>query len=245
MVAEISNTLYRLVGFYNTIPKEKGERYKAAYKSSVSDLLLAVISLCSSFMDKKSEEETKKKLLFMVPTAALWDYCKEMSRLPKDNKEAVIGAWKGIQETLKDAQSEVHDVASGEDISGGFDDDDDDEDEDKIEALDEEELEMAKTCSKLVDMSMFVIQKIDRRCVRENENPPVEWLDRIFNKANKLVDETDILVSQLYDEDVETMKKEVEKYIKLAGDLVKTAKEQATPEHAKWFEICENKYATM
>ncbi|KAI8878969.1 hypothetical protein K501DRAFT_194638 [Backusella circina FSU 941] len=243
MVSEISNTIYRLVGFYNTIPKEKGQGYRDAYKSSASDLLLGVISLCSSFMDKKNEEETKKKLVFMVPTAALWDHCNEMTHLPKDNKEAVLGAWKSIQETLKDAQSEVHDIASGEDISGGF--DDEEEEEDKTEALDEEELEMAKTCSKLVDMSMFVTQKIERRCVRENQNPPVEWLDLIYNKAKKLVDETDVLVSQLYDEEVETMKKEVEKYIKLAGDLVKTAKEQATPEHAKWFEICENKYATM
>jgi hypothetical protein len=242
MISEISNTLYRLVGFYNTVPNSSGIVYKDAYKSSTRELLSGVISLCSSFMSKDNEEETRKKVSFMVPTAALWDSCKDMIHLPKSNKEAVLNAWKSTTETLKDAKSEVHEIASGNDASEGF---DDNEEGDNETDLSEEELEMAKQCAKLVDMAVFVMQKIERRCIRESEQCSVRWLDDLYKAARKLVDETDVLVSQIYDEDVMTMKEEVKKYIEYSKEVVNIAKQHTTEEHADWFAMCENKYDSM
>lgn len=242
MISEVSNTLYRIVGFYNTVPTTAGKIYKEAYKATVRDLLQGVISLCYSFMDKENEEETRKKVSYMVPTAALWDACKEIDGLPKSNKEAVLAAWKSITATLKDAKTEVHEIASGQDASEGYDDNEEGDDETD---LSEEELEVAKQIAKLVDMAVFVMQKIERRCIREAEFCPVQWLDEIYTSARKLVDETDVLVSQIYDEDVMTMKEEVKKYIECSKEVVKIAKQHTPEEHLEWFSMCENKYDAM
>ncbi|KAI8068852.1 Grap2 and cyclin-D-interacting-domain-containing protein [Thamnidium elegans] len=242
MIGEVSNTLYRVVGFYNTIPNSSGKVYKESYKSLVRELLQGVISLCYSFMCKDSEEETRKKVSYMVPTAALWDSCENVVNLPKNNKDAVLNAWKSMTETLKDAKTEAHEIASGQDVSEGF---DDNEEEDEATDLSEEELEVAKQCAKLVDMAVFILQKIERRCIRESEHCPVRWLDDVYTSARKLVDETDVLVSQIYDEDVMTMREEVKKYIEYSREVVNIAKQHASEEHADWFAMCENKYEAM
>ncbi|CAO3617156.1 unnamed protein product [Mucor hiemalis] len=242
MVSEVSNTLYRIVGFFNTVPSTCGKVYKDAYRSSCRELLQGIISLSSTFMSKENAEETRKQMSFMVPTAALWDSCKDMALLPKNNKQAVLNAWKILNETLKDAKSEVHEIIAGEDKSEGF---DDNEEEDDETDLSEEEMEVAKQCAKLVDMTVFVMQKIERRCIRESENCPVQWLDDVYEHARKLVDETDILVSQIYDEDAVTMKEEVKKYIECAKKVVSIAKHNTTEEHLEWFSMCENKYESM
>ncbi|CAO3703617.1 unnamed protein product [Rhizopus stolonifer] len=235
MIQEISNTVYRIVGFFNTIPVEAGKIYKNAYRVAVNELLLGVASLCSNFMIEKNTS-------FMVPTAAIWDSCKDLEKLPKDNREAVINRWALIGANLKDAKSEVHDIVKGEDRSEGY---DDNEGEDDETDLGEEELEVAKTSAKLVDMAVFVMQKIERRCIRESEGVPVQWLDDVFISAEKLVDETDVLVSQIYDEDATYMKEQVKLYIGYSRDLVNIAKQQAKGEHADWFAMCENKYDSM
>ncbi|KAI9282367.1 Grap2 and cyclin-D-interacting-domain-containing protein [Sporodiniella umbellata] len=235
MIQEISNTVYRVIGFFNTIPTEAGLNYKRAYQIVVNELLLGVASLCSNFM-------TEKNSSFMVPTAAIWDTCKDLENLPKDNKEAVLKRWNTIQANLKDAKSEVHDIVKGEDRSEGY---DNNEGEDDETDLGEEELEVAKTCAKLVDMTVFVMQKIERRCIRENKKAPVQWLDEVYASAEKLADETDVLVSQIYDEDAIYMKEQVKLYIECSRDLVAIAKRQAEGEHADWFAMCENKYDSM
>ncbi|KAI9262571.1 Grap2 and cyclin-D-interacting-domain-containing protein [Helicostylum pulchrum] len=242
MIGEVSNTLYRIVGFYNMIPDFSGKVYKEAYKTLVRDLLQGVISLCYSFMSKDNEEETRKKVSYMVPTAALWDTCESTVNLPKNNKEAVLNVWKSMTETLKDAKTEAHEIASGTDVSEGF---DDNEEEDEATDLSEEELEVAKQCAKLVDMAVFILQKIERRCIRESEHCSAQWLDDVYTSARKLVDETDVLVSQIYDEDVMTMREEVKKYIEYSRELVNIAKHHASEEHADWFAMCENKYEAM
>lgn len=242
MIGEVSNTLYRIVGFYNNIPDFSGKVYKESYKTHIRDLLQGVISLCYSFMCKDSEEETRKKVSYMVPTAALWDTCENAVNLPKNNKEAVLNAWKSMTETLKDAKTEAHEIASGTDISEGF---DDNEEEDEATDLSEEELEVAKQIAKLVDMAVFILQKIERRCIRESERCSNQWLDDVYTRARKLVDETDVLVSQIYDEDVMTMREEVKKYIEYSRDLVNIAKHYASEEHAEWFVMCDNKYEAM
>ena len=68
-----------------------------------------------------------------------------------------------------------------------------DEEEDAME-LDEEELEVAKTCAKLVDMAPFAMMKIESRCFRDNPHPSTEWLDEVYSKATELMEETDTLV---------------------------------------------------
>lgn len=240
MISELSNTLYRLVGFYNTIPKSSGKVYKASYRSMVREVLYGIISLCSTFMTEESKKEAAPS--FMVSTAAVWETCKEMELLPKSNKDAVLASFKTLQETIKDAKSEVHDIINGQDKSEGFDGGDS---EDEATDLSEEELEVAKQCAKLVDMAVFVLQKINQRCIRENPNPSTLWLDDIFDLAQELIDETDVLVSQIYDEDVPTMKQQVAKYTEVSRKLVQLAKQQAAEEHAAWFAMCENKYDSM
>jgi hypothetical protein len=234
MISTVSNTLYRIVGFYNTIPSSSGQNYVAAYRNVVRDLLHGVISLCSSFMTTS--------LPFMVPTAALWETCKEMTSLPKTNKDAVLNSWTRLQATLKDAQSEVKEIVTGEDRSEGF---DDNEEEDEPTDLSEEEMEVAKQCAKLVDMAVFVMQKIYTRCIKEQERPSVKWLDKVYASAQDLVDETDMLVSQIYDEDAMTMREEVKKYIEKSRGLAQLAKQNAPEEHVEWFSMCENKYDSM
>ncbi|KAI7901551.1 Grap2 and cyclin-D-interacting-domain-containing protein [Cokeromyces recurvatus] len=239
MISEISNTLYRIMGFYNTVPTKSGSMYKKAYQTIIRELLHGVISLSGSFMTEDNRRDT---ISFMVPTAALWETCKEMEQLPKNNKEAVLTAWKTLEDTLKDAKAEVHDIASGQDRSEGF---DDNEGEDDETDLNEEELEIAKQCAKLVDMAVFVMEKISRRCIRET-HPSVEWLDKVYELANQLVDGTDLLVSQIYDEDAMTMKEEVKKYISQSKKLVQIAKQQVEgSDHFTWFSMCENKYDSM
>lgn len=236
MISELSNTLYRLVGFYNTIPDLKsGKVYKTAYRSMIRDVLYGIIALCTTFMTEESKKDAVPS--FMVPTAAIWETCKEMeTTLPKSNKEAVLASFKSLQETIKDAKSEVHDIVNGDEK--GFEDDEETD-------LNEEEMEIAKQCAKLVDMAVFVLQKINQRCIRENPNPSIQWLDDIFESAQELVDETDVLVSQIYDEDAPTMKAQVVKYIEVSRKLVQLAKQQAPEEHASWFAMCENKYDSM
>ncbi|KAI8988742.1 Grap2 and cyclin-D-interacting-domain-containing protein [Pilobolus umbonatus] len=238
MISEISNTLYRIMGFYNTIPNAIGKTYKICYRSIVRDMLNGVINLCSSFMDNEYvDAELKKKLSYMASTAVLWETCKEMESLPKDNKEAVIQSWKSIDATIKDAKKEVHEIVSGSTDKW-------DEDEDVMD-LDEEELEVAKTCAKLVDMALFIMTKIERRCIRENPNPSIQWLDDIYNRAKVLMDETDILVSQIYDEDASFMREQIKHYIEVSKETVGLAKQAGADEHAEWFSMCENKYDSM
>ncbi|OBZ91258.1 Cyclin-D1-binding protein 1 [Choanephora cucurbitarum] len=242
MVSEISNTLYRIVGFYNTVPSHVGRIYRNTYQNIVRDALHGVMTLCNSFLTEENAKEVHTHMPFMVSTAALWDTCKDMEKLPKNNKEAVLDTWSNLQSILKDAKSEVHEIVAGEAKSEGF---DDNEGEDDETDLSEEELEIAKQCAKLVDMSVFVMQKIERRCIREVERPSVQWLDDIHAQASKLVDETDVLVSQIYDEDALTMKEEMKKYIQHSKRLAQLAKQQASEEHQEWFAMCENKYDSM
>ncbi|KAG1191846.1 hypothetical protein G6F35_013730 [Rhizopus arrhizus] len=196
MIQEVSNTVYRIVGFYNTIPDKAGKVFKNAYRLAVNELMLGVINLCSNFLRKEDQ------VSFMVPTAAVWDACKDLAGLPKDNRAAVQQAWVSLMRTLKDAKTEVHEIVRGEDRSEGFDNEGEDDETD----LTEEELEVAKTCAKLVDMAVFVMQKIERRCL--GDQVPVAWLDDVYRSAQILVDETDVLVSQIYDEDAAYMKEQ-------------------------------------
>jgi hypothetical protein len=237
MISELSNTLYRLVGFYNTIPRSSGKVYQAAYRSIIRDVLYGIISLCTTFMTEESKREAAPS--FMVPTAAIWETCKEMETLPKSNKDAVLARYKVLQDTIKDAKAEVHDIVN-QDKDEGFEDS-----EDEATDLSEEELEVAKQCAKLVDMAVFVLQKINQRCIRENPRPSTQWLDDMYELTQQLIDETDVLVSQIYDEDAHTMKLQVAEYTELSRKLVQLAKQHAPEEHVAWFAMCENKYDSM
>ncbi|KAI9498818.1 hypothetical protein BDB00DRAFT_799635 [Zychaea mexicana] len=225
MITEISNTFFRLVGFYNTIPKQAGKTYKEAFRAAVRDTLLGQIALCNSFSDEPKKE-------FMVPTAVLWETCKMMeTQMPVDNRAAVLKQWKTMQETLADAKSEVHDVADGD--AGGFDDDEDEE-------MSPEQIAVAKQCAQLVDLVVFIYVKIERRCIKEAD---CLLCDQLADAGRVLGDETDVLVSQLYDSDAETIRaKYIKEYVDKALALIQAAQKVSLPEeHAKWFEMCSKK----
>ncbi|KAI8144945.1 Grap2 and cyclin-D-interacting-domain-containing protein [Fennellomyces sp. T-0311] len=227
MIDEISNTFFRLLGFYNTIPIQAGKAYKLAYRAVIRELLLGQISLCNSFSDKP-------KSGFMVPTAVLWETCKAMeTQLPADNRAAVLKQWKSMQETLNDAKAEVHDVADGNG-GGGFDEEDEDEE------MSPEQIAVAKRCAQLVDLAVFICVKIERRCIKEAD---IELCDQLADAGHALANETDDLVSQLYDSDPETIRtKHIKAYVAKASALIQIAQKVSLPEeHEKWFEMCAKK----
>ena len=227
MITEISNTFYRLLGFYHTIPTElSGKAYKEAYRTAIRDLLLGQISLCNSFIH---EDERDKKKQFMVPTAVLWETCKLLeTQMPKDNRGAVLKQWKTMHETVSDAKSEVHEVADGN--AEGFDEDEDDEE------WDEEQLKVAKQCAQLVDLIIFVYVKVERRCIKEADQ---NVCDELAEAGQQLTDETDVLVSQIYDSEPDVIRsKYIKEYVDKALKLIKVAQKISLPEeHSKWFEV--------
>ena len=214
MVDEMSNTFFRIVGFYNTIPASAGQQYRDTYRKAIRDLLMGALSLWHTFRD---DDDGK----FMVPTAALWETCKMMeTSLPANNQAAVIAQWKDMQATMEDAKQEVHDLAEGQD-----------------EDIEPEMKPVAAQCAKLVDLAVFVSTKIERRCLRQTKD--VKICDQFYIKSSALADETDVVVSQLYDvDDPEEMRtKHIAAYVDCLCDLMAFAQKHTTEEHAKWFEV--------
>lgn len=220
MVQEMSDSVYRLVGFYHGVPQSGYQAFKASYTTTIRQLLLGVQSLCSTFMDKDEH-----KVEFMVPTAALWETCKTLQNdMPATNHAAAVASWKQMRETLSDVKEEVHDQ--------GIDDDDEDEEEEEPKK-EQVESEVQKQCAKLVDVAVLVFQKIERRCLADAANDN-EWCDRLWKSGKELADETDVLVSQLYEEDQPV---DIPAFIKKLLDLIAIAQERASGDHAKWFEV--------
>ncbi|KAI9317023.1 hypothetical protein BX666DRAFT_135060 [Dichotomocladium elegans] len=218
MISEMSNTFYRLVGFYNTIPNTAGNEYKLQYRAAIRDALAGALALCQTFRTDQT---------FMVSTAELWETCKAMeTAMPANNQEAVLRKWKEMVVLMNDAKSEVHGLVSGEEH---------DEDE---EALDEDQVEVAKKVAKLVDLCILACTKIERRCIRE---VTAEACDAILELGIALGDETDVVVSQIYDADREEMKQHMNTYVSCALELIALAQKNTTEEHAKWFEMCKLK----
>ncbi|CDS08947.1 hypothetical protein LRAMOSA10307 [Lichtheimia ramosa] len=214
MVDEMSNTFFRMMGFYNTIPASAGQQYRTTYRKAIRDLLMGALSLWHTF---REDDDGK----FMVPTAALWETCKMMeTSLPANNQAAVLAQWKDMHATMEDAKQEVHDLAEGED-----------------EDIEPEMKPVAAQCAKLVDLAVFVSTKIERRCLRETKD--VKICDQLYIKSSALADETDVVVSQLYDvDDPELMRtKHIAAYIDCLCDLMAFAQKHTTEEHAKWFEM--------
>ncbi|KAG0174294.1 hypothetical protein DFQ28_002668 [Apophysomyces sp. BC1034] len=208
MIQEISNTFYRIVGFHHTIPSEAGKIYKATYATMLRGLLQGAMSLCGSFM-------TTKPSSFMVPTAVLWETCKEMERsAPADNKVAVRRKWVSMRELVMDAKSEVLEIAE-----------------------EETERRAAKQCADLVSLTTLLFQKIERRSIPDSKS--MTWLDRVCESGQTVADEVDVLVSQLYDtEDDSIMHAPLLKFVDCVTELVDIVQEDAKDEHAKWFEMC-------
>lgn len=214
MVDDMSNTFFRMMGFYNTIPASAGQQYRTTYRKAIRDLLMGGLSLWHTF---REDDDGK----FMVPTAALWETCKMMeTSLPANNQAAVLAQWKDMHATMEDAKQEVHDLAEGED-----------------EDIEPEMKPVAAQCAKLVDLAVFVSTKIERRCLRETKD--VKICDQLYIKSSALADETDVVVSQLYDvDDPELMRtKHIAAYIDCLCDLMAFAQKHTTEEHAKWFEV--------
>ncbi|KAI9260738.1 Grap2 and cyclin-D-interacting-domain-containing protein [Phascolomyces articulosus] len=236
MISEISNTFYRLLGFYHTIPIDKaGKAYKESYRAAIRDALLGQISLCNSFITATDKEDPSKKK-FMVPTAVLWETCKLLeSQMPADNRAAVLKQWKSMQETISDAKSEVHEVADGNATESGFLDEDESEDE-----MSPEQIQVAKLCAQLVDLIVFLFVKVERRCIREAD---MSLCDELAEAGHALTDETDVLVSQLYDSEPDAIRsKYIKEYVDKALALIKIAQKISLPEeHSKWFEMCSKK----
>lgn len=203
------------MGFYHTIPPEKsGQMYKSAYRKAIQDALLGASSLVSSF--SSSSDNSKEKNVFMVPTAVLWEACKRLqSEMPKNNADAAARAWKTMLSLLKDAQAELKGIC--------------------------EEDEMAKQCQPVVDLAVFVFIKIEKRCLPEKQDN-VAWYDRVCQAAQAVVDETDVLVSQLYEEEPDVIHKSMAQYNRRIWTLVEIAQEVAQGEHAKWFEASLSKW---
>lgn len=213
MVLEISNTFYRIVGFYRTIPTaEAGHVFKTAYQSVVRQLLHSLISLCSSFMT------TPLNTPFMVPTAALWETCEQLEKsTPKNNEQAVRLGWKQLSSTLADAKQEVHDI-----------------DQEEV-AITEDADQVVEKCQKSVDLAAMILLKVERRCLAEGNTA---WLDRAYKAAETLTDEADVVVSQLYE--VETKQEALDavaRFRTCIADLIRIAQEVAKDEHATWFQV--------
>ncbi|KAI9020083.1 hypothetical protein CLU79DRAFT_757083 [Phycomyces nitens] len=235
---EISNTLFRLLGFYHSIPISAGRTYLAAYTTLVRGALQGTHTLCSTF---SGDTPT-----FMIPTAVLWENCAALGKSPKNNEEAVQRRWIGFEETLKDAKSEAREMLNEEEDEDDFEDSEDSEEEEAREKPSEEEVAAKKAitekCAQLADLTVLIFKKIQVRCLDVGK---VEWLDRVCDQGNRVVDETDVLISQLYEEDAESMGLLVNKYVEQCIDLVKIAQEVAKAEHAKWFEMCATKLETL
>ncbi|OAD73841.1 hypothetical protein PHYBLDRAFT_186950 [Phycomyces blakesleeanus NRRL 1555(-)] len=238
MIQEISNTLFRLLGFYHSIPISAGRAYLAAYTSLMRGVLQGTHTLCSTF---SGDAPT-----FMIPTAVLWENCAALGKSPKNNEEAVRKLWIGFEETLKDAKSEAREMLNEEEDEDDFEDSEDSEEEEAKEKPTEDQIAAKKAitekCVQLTDLTVLIYKKIEVRCL---DLGSIEWLDRVSEHGNNVVDETDVLISQLYEEDADAMTVFVNKHVKQCIDLVKIAQEVAKDEHAKWFEMCATKLETL
>ncbi|KAF7728752.1 hypothetical protein EC973_005590 [Apophysomyces ossiformis] len=204
---EISNTFFRIIGFHHMIPSDAGKVYKSVYATMLRGLLQGAMSLCCSFM-------TEKPSSFMVPTAVLWETCKEIEQsAPANNKAAVLRKWVSMRELVTDAKSEVQEIAE-----------------------EEGERKVAKQCAEVVGLVTMLFQKVERRLIPDSRS--TTWLDRVYASAQKVADEVDVLVSQLYDvEEDSIMRCHLQKFVDYVNDLVPIVQEEAKDEHAKWFEM--------
>ncbi|KAI7872358.1 hypothetical protein BDF14DRAFT_1992525 [Spinellus fusiger] len=233
MVQELCNTLYRLLGFYHTIPTASGNAYRTAYSNLVRDILQGAHTLCTTF---KGESPT-----FMVPTAILWESCTALGKSPKNNEAAIRIQWDILQETLKDAKSEVHSILEEEE------EEEEKEKEETSTPKTQESIEQQKAltlkCTQLVDLTVLIYKKIQLRCLVGDGS--VEWLDTLHQHAITVVDETDVLVSQLYEEDAESMPQHICAYVGHCLALVQIAQQVAKDENLKWFEMCAAKLESL
>ncbi|KAI8388073.1 uncharacterized protein BYT42DRAFT_558856 [Radiomyces spectabilis] len=225
MVKEMSDTIYRLIGFYQEIPLNAGKVYHATYRRKVQELLRATHHLCQTFLP----EDKKEKASFMVPTATLWDLCKTLNGLPASNARAVIQEWKLLMDTLKDCKEEVHNV-----VDNGVDDFEGEEDAVPLEG---EALKVAKRCAQLVDVTVFLFRKIEK-CFDKQD---VTWLDNVYDQGKRVTDEADVLVSEIYDAEPNEMEGAVKQYAQHVTDLIQIAQEAINGADAKIFEMCKTK----
>ncbi|ORZ26157.1 Grap2 and cyclin-D-interacting-domain-containing protein [Absidia repens] len=243
MIDEMSNTLYRIVGFYYDIPSNHGNTptsintFRKAYRSMVDGLLRGTISLLISFMDKSAAPTHSSP--FMLSTAALWETCKSASSLPSDNQQAVANEWKLLMETLADAKNETDNMKSSADdhdnVATAAIDDDFFDDEMDLDL--EVDPVVAKKCVSLVGLTQLLFQKIQKRCI---------FSDALMLEGEEVMELVDVMVSKAYDLDPEDMVPVMQDYVNKVDGLIQVALSASGQENdVVWFKMCATKLSTI
>lgn len=233
----MSNTLYRIIGFYYDIPSSGKENhqldiktYRKAYQNLVDGLLRGTISLFVSFMDLAKAPPSTSSSPFMLSTAALWETCKSASSLPANNQQAVFNEWKTLMETLSDAKNETKEMehSSNSDLDSGITEDDSTVFDDDMDLDMEVDPGVAKKCASLVGLTHLLFQKILKRCTLS---------DRLMIEGQVIVEQVDVMVSKAYDLDPEDMTPVMEGYVQKVNSLIKVASISGQENDALWFEV--------
>ncbi|KAI8329458.1 hypothetical protein BC941DRAFT_442871 [Chlamydoabsidia padenii] len=247
MIDAISNTIYRLVGFYYDIPSSCKvsqtldiATYRKAYQNITDGILRGALSLFVSFMDPEKVPTSTSSTPFMLSTAALWETCKSASSLPANNKEAVSNEWKSLIETLVDAKNETEDMklSSNNENSDHLDSgiaavDDDNLFDDDMDLDVEVDTEVARKCTSLVGLTCLLFQKIQKRCI---------FTDVLVIEGRDIVEQVDIMVSKAYDLEPNDMTPVMENYVEKVNSLIRIAHTSSSQENdAVWFKMCATK----
>jgi hypothetical protein len=239
---EMSNTLYRIIGFYYDIPSSGKENhqlnintYRKAYQCLVDGLLRGVISLLVSFMDPAKAPPSTSSSPFMLSTAALWETCKSASSLPATNRQAVFNEWKALMETLTDAKNETDEMerSSSSDLGNGNAENDTTAFDDDMDLDVEVDAGVAKKCASLVGLTHLLFQKILKRCTLS---------DKLMTEGQAIVEQVDVMVSKAYDLDPEDMKPVMEEYVQKINSLIQVASTCGQENDAIWFKVSRKDY---
>ncbi|KAI8099269.1 uncharacterized protein BX664DRAFT_320889 [Halteromyces radiatus] len=245
MVDEMSNTLYRIVGFYYDIPLNGQymiNTYRKAYKTFIDRLLRGAISLLVSFMDsdRAAACSSSSSSSFMLSTAALWETCKSASHLPANNQQAVAAEWKVLLETLDDVKNETNDMVPRD---GEMNDDHDsgiaadEEDEDDMAMDMDVDPQVARQCVSLVGLTYLLFQKIQKRCT---------FSDSLLAQGKAVAEEVDVMVSKAYDLEPEEMVVVMQEYVNKVDSLIKVASNASNQENdSVWFNMCATKLSAI
>jgi hypothetical protein len=233
----MSNTLYRIIGFYYDIPSSGRKNhhldidtYRKAYQNLVDGLLRGAISLFVSFMDPAKAPPSTSSSPFMLSTAALWETCKSASSLPANNQQAVSNEWKALMETLTDAKNETEEMkhSSNSDLDDGITEDDSTAFDDDMDLDVEVDPGVAKKCSSLVGLTHLLFQKILKRCTLS---------DKLMIEGQTIVEQVDVMVSKAYDLDPEDMTPVMEEYVQKIDSLIQVASTSGQENDAIWFKV--------
>ncbi|XP_069740725.1 cyclin-D1-binding protein 1 homolog isoform X2 [Narcine bancroftii] len=199
--AEIQKHVLNLVSVYYWLHKSQGLTLRRLVRDATIDVVEGVIQLLNVILNTPLQSLSQDQL---TSTGGVWEACDHLSKIPKDNHEAVLSLMSSYSTIVEDALEEMKQAQQTEDadpFSDIFEDDDSHLRENRDTYWSEEDKQVMAPCLALLKAAKACLRKVSgavKTHGRVDSSQSITQLDDLCDITSEISPSVDELALSLY-----------------------------------------------